>query len=285
MHIVDLERADSENFKNSWAALERSYPGCQLMTEMTADLLTIIGQRFARVSRIGGGEAVVNHWLSSMGSKDGQLLNFLESATLIGEPSEEDITERAREGYLDASADLARVWLLLRIRRDYLLGLVEIFRLRFIPCLGYLRLQSETASLVSLFSSDSGMAREWTAVIREGGKQFYKKHQKKIRDEIRELGLDEYYREGSEKALHSYPFGIGLGISSCYMDEERSVSLSYQELGGEVRAIHNSFSYYIRAQHRIASGLRRALPELGGDTDLDSRQQEIKQHASRVLRE
>lgn len=111
---------------------------------------------------------------------DRELAKMVESAKFIGQPKDkEDPLLRAREQMDEGRGRIVRIFYqLLRLRRDYLLGLLEILCLRSTPAQGYLRLQAETAALVAL-KNDTKLALNWFSSMTEG-RAFYDRYQRSV---------------------------------------------------------------------------------------------------------
>ena len=63
-----------------------------------------------------------------------------------------DPTQEAKQTLTNAEAGVARMFLSLRPGRDFFFGITDLLRLRVIPALGYLRIQSETAAPMKIMA-------------------------------------------------------------------------------------------------------------------------------------
>ncbi len=127
--------------------------------------------------------------------------------------SEDDSTSKAKIALEKIYSTISRTYLLLRIRRDFFLGMAELLRLRYTAATAYYRLQSESFALIKLFGNKPQIAQDWmNATTNTLGHDFFKKYQKQIRDIIKESNLYEDYKTASGLSMHSRILGVASGL-------------------------------------------------------------------------
>jgi hypothetical protein len=195
-----------------------------------------------------------------------EIIKFLQQSILVGKSETRDETLEAKDALESLHSIIGRIYLLLRIRRDFFFGLAELLRLRITPAIGYQRIQSESLGLLSLFQKEPRVAQAWLDIIGDkSGKSFYKEYHRRVRAEINLLGFGEYYEQGSEMSLHSRFGGIGFGLLQAHrqivMSESRTVGLVYQEVSDSV-VLFLWFCSYLRFHQRLVVQIRGTLPEI-----------------------
>jgi hypothetical protein len=183
----------------------------------------------------------------------------------------------AKDAVEKAYSVVARIYLLLRLRRDFLFGLADLLRLRLTTAIGYLRVQAESIAALALMGGDPALARDWLATCsRSEGKEFYRKHHQRIVQKLKQLDLYDYYEDGSNMSLHSRAFGVAPGI---IIGEKGSpqghIKLTYQEIDDAV-ILFLWFCVYLRAHEKMIKKLLEALPEV------DFAQTEVRRYEEMV---
>lgn len=260
--LEEFGEAETYNFRESQKALESYHRGAIETMEFAGDLFEALAEEFTAHCRLPEAQAEVNAWLESIDGPAEQLVALLEQAELVGSIDSGDPAKKAKEGIATAWSDYARTLLIMRLHRDYVFGLADLLRLRLTPAIGYLRLQSETIGLLSLFTEDERLALDWMNLVKGGGKEFFQRTQSRLREKLRSLGLDSYYEQGSEWALHSRVFGLAGGVANAPDEGPGTVSLSYQELGGDTEGLFTWVWYYLDAHKKFAMVVVGELPEL-----------------------
>jgi hypothetical protein len=220
----------------------------------------MVGDQFGQVSGYDKHNLSLNDWLQSQAGSAGELVKFLEQATLIGDAGPSDPVSQARADLHRAHSVIARTYLVLRLRRDFLLGLSDLMKFRLIPALGYLRIQSESTAILALMVVDPGMSTDW--LNPHSGGKFYKRYHSKVVEKMKSLAIYEFYDQGSEMALHSRVHGV---IPGLLIDEDATsrgdAVLTYQEFAGPLDFLV-WFGIYLRAHQRLLSGIEEGLPEI-----------------------
>jgi len=122
--------------------------------------------------------------------------------------------DEARQAITGIFSTLTRIYLMLRMRRDFFLGISEILRLRYTTAISYYRLQSESFALIHLFGEEPQIAEKWyDATTEHLGRKFYKDyHNKKIIPIIKNSDLHSDYQKASDFSMHSRIFGVISGL-------------------------------------------------------------------------
>jgi hypothetical protein len=124
---------------------------------------------------------------------------------------------------------------------------------------GYVRIQAETAAILSLCEPEPAIAVDW---LNMEGKEFYKKYHNEITAKLHELDLYQHFDSGSNISLHSRVLGVAGGIIAGKKNAAPGqVRLVYQEADDAV-IIFLWFCVYLRAHNDILHTLPKALPEV-----------------------
>jgi len=264
--IDRLSDCDANNLAESRRVLLALHRESLNAVDDCAKLLEHVGVLFGQTCKYDKYQQQLDEWLKTQSGEPAQHVKFLEQATLIGKREGHDVIANAKRALESGNAVIARTYLVLRLGRDFLFGLSDLLRLRLTSMLGYLRIQVETAAILTLISSDSAMAVDWlnTADLKRGT-EFYKKHHQRIIKKLKELSLHRYYEQGSSMALHSRVLGVASGIMiGKQIGSPGTVRLTYQEIDDHVILLL-WFCVYLRAHKEIIDALPQALPELDFD--------------------
>lgn len=258
--LNELMKSDEHNFNESRRLLERFDSLAIEAVEEFAQLLVAIGDAFGEVSGYDKHNLGFNAWLRTQSGSAREMVGFLEQASFLGQTTGEDPIAQAKDDLQRANSAVARTYLILRLRRDFLFGLADLLRLRLIPALGYLRIQSESTAILALIAGNPGIATEW--LNPESGRKFYRTHHGKVIEKMKSLGIHGYYDQGSEMALHSRVQGVtpGLLIDKDAAAEGTAV-LTYQEIADPIDFLV-WFGIYLRAHNQILEGITEGLPEV-----------------------
>lgn len=258
--LDELAESDRHNFSEARQLLETFDSRAVEAVDEFARLLVKVGDRFGEVSGYDKHNLSLNDWLQSQSGNTRELVNFLEQATLIGEAEKVDPVSQAQVNLQRANSAVARTYLILRLRRDFLFGLADLMKLRLIPALGYLRIQSESTAILALIASNPSMSIDW--LNPHSGGKFYKNHHRKVVEKMKSLGIHEFYDQGSEMALHSRVHGVTPGLLIDKDAASKGVAvLTYQELAEPVDFLV-WFGIYLRAHQRLLVGIEEGLPEV-----------------------
>ncbi len=261
-HEIDtLADHDAQNLAQSKRVLDDFDPRMLEAAEKFCQLVKSMGDLFGEASGYDSYSRGLNEWLSSQpGGDPSEKVRFLEQATFIGAPQDDDPAAQARISLFGANAVLARSYLLLRVRRDFLFGFLDLLRLRVISSWGYLRIQSESIAILYLISKDPSISIEW--MNPDLGRIFYKRYHGKVIAALKELGLHDYYEQGSSAALHSRVSGVIPGIVAGQRTAPPgTINFSYQEVGNDLELLGWCFTY-LSSHKDILAGLAAGLPEI-----------------------
>lgn len=261
--IDRLAECDKANLSESKRALLNLNTNSLAATDECAQLLENIGLSFGQACDYDKYNDQLNDWMKTQSGSAEEKFHFLEQATLIGQVGGTDPVAEAKGALVKACSVVARAYLLLRLRRDFLFGLTDLLRLRLTSAIGYLRVQTESIAILALLGGDSAMAVDWlNTCSRDEGKEFYKKYHRRIVEKLKELDLYDYYEDGSNMSLHSRVFGVapGIGIGKKGVPQGR-IKLTYQEVDDAV-ILFLWFCVYLRAHERMIKKLPEALPEV-----------------------
>jgi hypothetical protein len=153
--------------------------------------------------------------------------------------------------------------------RQFKWGATDLLRGRSTAVLGYGRLQAESVGLVHLFLQQPAAAQEWfAATSHDLGKAFYRKHQTKLVDLMRDHpGLEQAYKRGSGEALHVRVWVIlrGHEIKPSTMPGIERFTVG----GNDIRAkdpfpFLETAGWFFGLQAAVVNGLRKGFPEIQG---------------------
>jgi hypothetical protein len=256
----NLIESDEHNFRESKRVLAEFDPRALQAVDEFARLLTDIGDAFGKNSDYDKHNLALNEWLRSQAGDPEKIVRSLEDSA---PPDEQDITDpdqQAREHLYRANSVIARTYLILRLRRDFLFGIADLLKLRLIPALGYLRIQSESTAILALMANSPAMAVDW--LNPEAGRKFYNRYHGEVVKKMRSLGIYEYYDQGSEMALHSRVHGVIPGV---LVDQEANrrgeISITYQEFADPIDFLA-WFGIFLQAHERLLAGIAEGFPEV-----------------------
>jgi hypothetical protein len=274
-NILDrLAESDAHNFEESKRALAAFDSRMLEAVEGFSRLMEGIGQAFGSSAGYDQHSLHLNKWLESQPGGAKEAVRFLEQATLIGQAKGPDAVFEARTALYKANSVVARIYLILRLRRDFLFGVSDLLKLRLISTLGYLRIQSESAAILAILGKEPAMALEW--LDPDSGRNFYKKYQGRIVKKMRDLHLHDHYEQGSAMALHSRVLGVTPGILVGAKDaSEESIDLTYQEID-DPRDLFLWFYIFLKAHTQVVGGVAEGLPEI------DLKKPEVDEYVSMV---
>jgi hypothetical protein len=259
--IDGLADSDKDNLAESKRALLALHADSLSATDECADLLERISVLFGEGCGYDKYNQQVNDWVKRQSGGAEQTASLLEQAKLIGHVEGDDPVAEAQDALHKGNSVIGRVYLLLRLERDFLFGLSDLLRLRVTSMFGYLRVQTETVAILALSATDSAMAVNWLNA--KEGKEFYKNHHHKIVDKLRQLALYHYYEDASNTSLHSRVGGVapGIIIGGKEATPKRQVKLTYQEIDDPV-ILFLWFCVYLKAHKEMIDKLPQALPEV-----------------------
>jgi hypothetical protein len=229
-----------------------------------AALLNHAGTSLANSAGIAGDDWVVGQWSESMPMPSDEATEMLDEAVLIG--GTQDDAAQAKQSLVGGKAKYARLRLLQRLRRDFDLGLLDLLRNHIVSSMGYLRVQSETAALAVAIAENPSVGSEWwDALTLDAGRAFHRKHNPRLRELMKRMGLDLYYQLGSEMAMHSRLAGVINGIlyggESEKTETTVSIKITYQDFD-DAKRLFLYFANYLLAHHLIAKALPDCIPEV-----------------------
>src|SRR2546428_4193706 len=114
-------------------------------------------------------------WAKRTGIDPAEALRLFSRAGLVGKGVADDSVGQAHGDLHESLAAVARSYLTVRLKRDFLFGLTDLLRLRLTAAVSYFRVQTETAALIKLMAKTPTLAREWFSVLTDQeGEAFYK---------------------------------------------------------------------------------------------------------------
>jgi len=266
VEITSLEYllvADAENALGSTANLKILVPDVLTGIEGFVAAFDALAKAWEGVTGHDEAAKVANAWIEGQGMGGKAGFHMLRDATLLGPDPDEDETRAAQKQLHRTIAILVRAHLTNRIRRDFLFGLSDLFRLRVSGAHGYLRLQCETVAQLVLMRGRPGVAPDWlNALDHQEGRLFYKARHRRIKQIIRALGLHHTYDQASNEALHSRPGGISRGLligGKTRLPGE--VRLAYQEID-DPRLLLFELLPYLRFHLGLLELLDKLYPEI-----------------------
>jgi hypothetical protein len=258
--LDSIQESDRSNYSASKHKLERLCPAALAFVNECVAYITTLGNAFGERSNYQELNTAVSGWLDRLPRAPESHLDVLERPAT--ESDDADLT-RARAAYQDAYSIVARSYLLLRLRRDLLLGVSDILKLRVTPALGLIRLQCESSAIMHLMVDSSPLATDWMNTLEPGkGRQFYKLYHSRIVAKLKALTLYEHYELGSSISLHSRVGGVAPGVTAAKnTDEPGTISFAFQEVTNDVDLLF-WLALFLKVHAEILSTLPPALPEV-----------------------
>ncbi len=271
-NIDDLLAADEKNVWITRACLEAFRPGTQRVPNLLDALDTAAGM-YHTFGRVIGQNSSVDQDLAEV-AECGRVLGAADSAALkairAAPPASAvhaDALKRLDDLDLRLESRAVRGIVYTQIARAYIWGFADIMRMRVTPAIGYQRLQAEGFGLLCVMRDSPRVALEWREIAAdEAGKEFFRKYQRRIMDEIAKADLIFAYEQGSGVALHLRFAGAVYGLSFKTAHQLSRVAMTTELSCQELRAgaPHNFILQVLgvlQTQVRILAGLTRAFPE------------------------
>lgn len=267
--ITTLEyvlQADADNAIKSMANLTHFLPDVVTGIDSYVNAFEGVSREWGEVTGWDGHNKKVQAELGNLvakGMAPKDAFEMLRTAGLVNPGRAGDTTAASQNSLYETDAILARAQLTNRLHRDFLFGVSDLLRLRATSAVGYVRVQCETAALISLMKKDPIVAKDWfDGMSREGGKQFYKNWGKSIAGEVGALGLRAYHEEGSNTALHSRIGGVVRGfLIGGKSRKPGEVKLAFQELDTPPLLLF-ALLPYLRFHCDVLALVEKLYPEL-----------------------
>jgi len=233
-------------------------PFCNSM----AQFLLSSAQIYAKNSNYEQEVRTASKWMESIGLKGHEGFKYARKAILIGDMPDED-SEFVKTSLSHAMSTTARVFLALRLKKDFLNGLTDLLRARVISSNGYMRIQSENAAIIVLLSEDNRVGEDWLSSADEAaGRKFYRKYQSQISSILKNLELTPFYQNGSNIAYHVRASASALGIITGKEDQLGShVVLRHQDVNS-VEFLFVYFTEYLRMHVKLVEKIQEIYPEI-----------------------
>ncbi len=267
--LDDLVACDDENIKISKEALFNIEPTTLDVIESCASTIDRLSRRFGEVCKYDEHHQSIEKWSKELGLKGNQALYYLRDAVLIGSANSNDPTSTAQTALHTSIAILARTHISLRLGRDFLFGITDIFRLRITSALGYMRVQAESFGLLKLLLTHPEMGEDWFASADdEKGKLFHKKWHSEVVSSLRDLDLHSDYSSGTNVAHHTRASGTAYGILLGGKDNKSKseIRLIYQETD-DYRILFFWLGVYLKFHRKALQHASGLYPELS-ETDI-----------------
>jgi hypothetical protein len=258
-----LLKSDSKNAQRSIQFLERYLPNALPVSEAVSEALQSLATRFSEENDFAAAQRQVDEWASSRPTVAKGQLELLDQASLIGTPVGGDELGVLKAQLEIANSVIARTLLLQKIWRDFVLGIVEILRVRMTPSFGFLRIQAESVGLLSVMGAHADVGGEWLrAISAEEGLTFYKKYRKDVAAAIAKLKLGELFDQGSNGFFHPRAFGVTPSLlASTDSAKAGELGLSFQEFESHYQ-MAAWLGAFIKSQLLVRDAIAMAIPEL-----------------------
>jgi hypothetical protein len=153
--------------------------------------------------------------------------------------------------------------LVLACQRYWAWAATDLVRLRLSTATGYLRLQAELVGLVGLFLAEPQIAERWFNIRdKKSGRQFFKDTQSKVREMLKEFGLDGVYEIASAGSQHVRLAGLVRSIQSSGGD----LRLPDQDVDPESPFnFHLTIAHFHKTQGRIIAAFAKLLPDVADE--------------------
>lgn len=252
--LATVEALEATNFANAVQHLRKHGPDGLLAVELYVDFLAHARHQFGSTCGYADAEALVEGWIEQAGCDREELFELLES----GAPS--SAPPIVRDSYLLTRALQARTALLLRLQRDFLLGILSLLRLQVTASVGCLRLEVESIALLALFGDKPELGVHWwKAFDPAAGKVFHKTYHHQVVERMKTLLLHDLYEEVSAAAAHSRPGGVAASLVVPDDDADfAGLTFSYNEIAG-ARQLYMSLVMFLRRHKRVGEALVRVL--------------------------
>jgi hypothetical protein len=228
-------------------------PAMSELFEQTAGMFQALIERAGKWSAEEVEDGKLSKIAGRLGLTDQQLIDRLR-ADLRSQPDEAQ-TAWARLGALRAIK-----MLILSCQRYWAWAATDLARLRLSTATGYLRLQAELVGLVGLFLAEPAIAESWFNIRdKKSGRQFFNDTQSKVREMLKEFGLDGVYEIASAGSQHVRLAGMVRSIQSSGGD----LRLPDQDVDPKSPFnFHLTIAHFHKTQGRIVAALAKLLPDV-----------------------
>lgn len=269
--IEDFLDSEVENIRHGPNNLARIDSEAMATVEQCSTLLKALSVTYGRVARLGHNDRYFKEWAKQHQLSGKDASDFLLKSTFVGTPSKDDAA--SAKGELERStAVLVRALLLLRMRRDYLIGVSDLLKNRINQGLGSLRIQSESLALLRLMYDEPRIAREWLdADIGQSGRDFHNSHHSTLVGFVKDWNLKHYHDIASTVALHSRISGLSGAAQAAGGLAVVKGGVELSLLTGDTldpAEFFLSVCYFLRFYDRAFSKIDNIVPEVAGDGDL-----------------
>lgn len=286
MDLIDeFIDTDQKNIAETKRVLHEINNSSLFAINLCAELLQNFADVFGDKCNYDPNERIFNQWVNNQNLPYKEAFKLVKNSVLIGkEDGEDDETSHAKNSIENIYSILSRIYLLLRLRRDFFLGMAELLRLRYTTAIGYYRLQCESFSLLKIFAEKPKAAQDWmSAFSAELGKKFYYKYHQSVVDVIKEFGLHSDYERAASFSMHSRILGIASGILIGDKTKEdknkRVTSLVYNEID-DPTTLFIWFTNYLKFHEKLLLKLPNIIPEFE-NVNLDSI--EVKKYSEIIV--
>ena len=265
--IDEFIKIDQENIVESKKVLIKIHSKSISAVEECAKFLQDVADTFGQKFLYDKYEKIIKEWVGEFKLPFSEAFKLLKNSTLYNFVDvKNDSTSEAKLALERIYSTLSTAYLLLRMRRDFFLGISELLRLRYTTAISFYRLQCESFALIKLFGSEPSIAQEWHDATSETlGRQFYNKYHKRIVELIKESGFNTYYQNASGFSMHSRIMGVASGlIIGNKMKEEgkpKEAILVYNEIDDHI-TLFIWFTNYLRFHEEILIKLINYMSEL-----------------------
>lgn len=286
MDLIDeFLDVDQKNILETKRVLYETDNSSLVAINLCSKLLQKFADVFGDKCNYSTNELIFNKWAKEQNLPFDEAFKLVKDSILIGSKDiENDDTSKAKKSIENIYSILSRIYLLLRLRRDFFLGMAELLRLRYTTAIGYYRLQCESIALLKVFSDMPSIAQEWmSAFSTELSKKFYYKFHKKIVNVIKDFGLYSDYERAASFSMHSRILGLASGLIIGNKDSagknKRVTRLVYNEIDDKI-SLFIWFTNYLKFHEKLILKLPYVLPEFE-NVDFDN--VEIKEYSKRIV--
>lgn len=267
LKFEEFLEVDHQNLEESKRVFREFDKDFFIFIDELGNLIQLIANEFGKNCKSDDYNIEIKLWAKNNSMPKTEAFKFLKDAKLINiKRSGVDDTQKAKMTLERVYSYNSRAHLLLRLQRDYFMGLSELLKLRYITAFSYYRLQTESFSLIKLFSDHPHIAQQWTlATSQEAGQIFHDKHHEKVVRNIKNFNLNNYYDLSSSFSMHSRIMGIasGMALGKKTKEErnERSAVLVYNEIENFQRLSELTF-HFLKFHNEMIKMLPGIIPEI-----------------------
>jgi len=267
MYAIDeFLKIDNDNIAESKKVLNKIHEKSLFSIELCASILQDLAETFGKKYLYDKYEKVFKDWAKDFYLSIPEAYTLLKKATVLSfNNKDNDKTSEAKKALDNIFSNMSRIYLLMRLKRDFFLGMAELLRLRYTTAISFYRLQTESFALIKYFSDNPHVAQEWIeATTEEKGKKFYINHHSNIVKILKDQNIYDEYNKASGFSMHSRILGIASGLLiGDKMKEEgkpKETILVYNEIDDPI-TLFIWFINYLKFHEKLIKKVRDVIPE------------------------